>query len=336
MNVTDNRHVRPDAVAPGVSVVIPAFNAGATIERALDSVGAQTCDGIAEVIVVDDGSTDGTSDIVREKYPHVILVEQENAGVSAARNAGAIRANCEWVAFLDADDEWLPQKLEVQMEFAAACPGAALLLCEEITVPVGGAPQERPGRAGLTQYTFRDWLTGRAVRAGASLSCSGWLMRRACFDALSGFDETLGNCEDFELALRTAASGYVTAAIPRGLFLKHMQVESVSQGPRSQIRRAEAACRVVRTYDPDNVGNGQALLAEDEYPQVLRFYLTHLLYHLLRGGEEHRAVEVADELRRMRGGRTRSALAGLVCRWPGVSGAAVRRVLHPLRSIRRS
>ena len=96
-----------------ISVIIPACNAAAWIGRAIDSVLGQTR-AADEIIVVDDGSTDATADRVRSYGERVCLIRQANAGVSAARNAGIRAAKNEWIAFLDADDEWLPGKLAVQ------------------------------------------------------------------------------------------------------------------------------------------------------------------------------------------------------------------------------
>ena len=96
-----------------ISAVIPAYNAEKYIARCLDSVLAQTCP-VDEIIVVDDGSKDKTADIVRSYGDKVKLIQQENAGVSAARNTGILAATGDWIAFLDADDEWLPQKIELQ------------------------------------------------------------------------------------------------------------------------------------------------------------------------------------------------------------------------------
>ena len=97
-----------------VSVVIPAYNAELYIRRTLRSVLTQTrC--ADEIIVVDDGSTDRTGQIVKTCFPEVQLIRQENSGASAARNAGIQAARHEWIAFLDGDDEWLPHHLEAQM-----------------------------------------------------------------------------------------------------------------------------------------------------------------------------------------------------------------------------
>ncbi len=98
-----------------VSVVIPAYNAGKSLGRAIDSVLAQTHHP-DEIIVVDDGSTDNTADVAHGYGDKVRFIRQENAGASVARNTGIEAAASEWIAFLDADDEWLPRKLKLQTE----------------------------------------------------------------------------------------------------------------------------------------------------------------------------------------------------------------------------
>ena len=98
-----------------ITVVIPAYNSEKYIARAIDSVLTQTHKP-DEIIVVDDGSTDNTSEIARKYEPSVKLIQQQNAGASVARNTGIEAATSEWIAFLDADDEWLPEKLKLQTE----------------------------------------------------------------------------------------------------------------------------------------------------------------------------------------------------------------------------
>lgn len=99
-----------------ISVIIPAYNAAAYIERALRSVLNQT-HAADEVIVVDDGSSDNTADILKKYQNQIISIRQPNAGVGAARNTGIRAASGDWIAFLDADDEWLPEKLELQCAY---------------------------------------------------------------------------------------------------------------------------------------------------------------------------------------------------------------------------
>lgn len=327
---------------PTVSAVIPAYNAAGTIARALDSVYAQTGGLISEVVVVDDGSEDRTAALVREQFPRALVVEQQNRGVSGARNAGVARATGEWIAFLDADDEWLPDRVMTQLRAAAQYPEAALVMCGEITVPAGGGEGRgtvaaAPAAASdedLIVFTLRDWLRGTPFRSGVSLSCSAWLCRRSVFAELGGLDETLGNCEDFEFALRVAAHGHVTAAVPRDLFVRHMQQQSASQGVCSELRRAQMALEVVRRHGP-GVCALPDCLSGDEYDEILQHYLTHLLYHLLAEGESEQAREVAAEAAGLGGSSHRMRQLRLVQRWPGIASALVRRVVHPLRRLLR-
>ena len=104
-----------------ISAVIPAYNCEKYVSRAIDSVLAQTCP-VDEIIVVDDGSNDKTAEIVRSYGDKVKLIQQPNAGVSAARNKGIEAAKGNWIAFLDADDEWLKCKIQTQTELLCRNP----------------------------------------------------------------------------------------------------------------------------------------------------------------------------------------------------------------------
>ena len=104
-----------------ISVIIPAYNAERTVARAIESVLAQTRPA-DEVIVIDDGSDDATAEVVRSYGNKVILIQQDNAGVSVARNTGIERATGDWIAFLDADDEWLPERLMLQVRLLQINP----------------------------------------------------------------------------------------------------------------------------------------------------------------------------------------------------------------------
>ncbi|MHC4386164.1 MAG: glycosyltransferase family 2 protein, partial [Planctomycetota bacterium] len=104
-----------------ISVVIPAYNIEDYIERAIDSVLAQTRQP-EEIIVVDDGSTDATAQKIKAYGDQVRYIHQANKGLSGARNTGIRQAQNEWVAFLDGDDEWLPEKLQLQSELLTRNP----------------------------------------------------------------------------------------------------------------------------------------------------------------------------------------------------------------------
>ncbi len=118
-----------------VSVIVPLYNKGATVERALRSIASQTYRDF-EVIVVDDGSSDRGPEAVRDfKGMPIRLIRQENAGPGRARNRGAAQAQGEMLAFLDADDEWLPEYLEYNVVQLRRRPGAAAAVCGYLLCP---------------------------------------------------------------------------------------------------------------------------------------------------------------------------------------------------------
>src|SRR5664280_1650862 len=116
---------------PKVSVVIPTYNRLAYLREALDSVLAQTR-AADEILVVDDGSTDGTEAAISALPAPVRYLRQQNAGPAAARNHGLREAKGDWIAFLDSDDLWVPEKLEAQMDFLERNPAVELLFAHMI------------------------------------------------------------------------------------------------------------------------------------------------------------------------------------------------------------
>lgn len=204
----------PDAaVGPLVSVVIPAFNAAATLDQTLQSVRAQThrC---LDIIVVDDGSTDATAEIALSHAsadPRIRLVRQANGGVAAARNAGVRLARGELVAPIDADDLWAPTKIERQVAALAANPEAMLAYTWYACVNERGRIVGYGGRHGGEQDTLRAMCRTNLVGNG-----SGALMRKQAMLALGCYDESLRarggqGCEDYKLYLGLAAMGPVVA-----------------------------------------------------------------------------------------------------------------------------
>ncbi|MCK5478567.1 MAG: glycosyltransferase family 2 protein, partial [Methylococcales bacterium] len=119
-----------------MSIVIPTFNRCRLLKRALTSVYKQTYSEY-EIIVIDDGSTDGTAEMVQKWFPDVRYFYQSNKGVSASRNKGLEMAIGGWIAFLDSDDEWLPQKLEKQIELLKSTPDYKICHTEEIWIRDG-------------------------------------------------------------------------------------------------------------------------------------------------------------------------------------------------------
>lgn len=199
-------------MTPTVSVVIPAFDHARFLAEAVDSALAQTLPA-ADVIVVDDGSTDDTPRVLERYRDSVRVVRQENRGVSAARNAGAALASGALLAFLDADDAWLPDKLAAQAACFAAEPALGLVHCGVVEVDADGRPlrTRTDGLAGLVAEEML--LFRRTVVLGGG---SGAVFARPHFEAAGGFDETLGTSADWDLHHRIARRAPV-GFVPRVL-----------------------------------------------------------------------------------------------------------------------
>jgi glycosyltransferase involved in cell wall biosynthesis len=187
---------KPD---PSVSVIIPTYNRGWAIRAAIDSVLAQTYRDF-DLIVVDDGSTDDTAEILRSYGPDVTVIRQANAGVSAARNTGVRSAKGAFIAFLDSDDRWLPEKLRVQSDFFVSHPEAVICQTEEIWIRNGKRVNPKKVHKKPSGHIFKASL------ALCLVSPSAVMLRRDLFNEIGGFDETLPACEDYDLWLRISAS----------------------------------------------------------------------------------------------------------------------------------
>ena len=178
-----------------ISVVIPTYNRCESLRRALLSVFSQTLQP-AEVAVIDDGSTDGTSAMIREEFPEVTYYRQENSGVSSARNLGIHHTTGDWLAFLDSDDEWLPEKLMRQTAALAANPESRICHTEELWIRNGVRvnPAKKYAKSG-------GWIFTQCLPLCA-MSPSTIMIHRSVFEDIGLFDTRLPACEDYDLWLR--------------------------------------------------------------------------------------------------------------------------------------
>ena len=253
---------REDGSASGerlVSVVIPAYNAAATLDQTLRSVREQTHRTL-EIIVVDDGSTDATAAIVQQHASadgRVQLLRQRNAGVAAARNLGWQRARADWVAFIDADDLWLPAKIERQLAaLDAAGERVGLVYCWYARI-------DHAGRIAGTQHDPR-WhgdvlepilMSNFVGNGSAALIC------RAALVAAGGFDAGLQargahGCEDYLLYFRIAEAWRFALAPERLVGYRWLPDNMSSNRPRmlrswllvqdEMLARHPAQARLVR------------------------------------------------------------------------------------------
>ncbi len=179
-----------------VSVVIPVFNSAATIQRAVTSVFAQRFDGggaasgfdanEVEVVVVNDGSTDGSSETLRRFGDQIRVIDQPNRGAAAARNAGVAAAHGEYLAFLDADDAWLPHKLASTMPLLERNPSVVLVFSDAIPVDANGEPV---GESYVTPDCAHAPTMAEMLERWWPIIPSTAVMRIATFNACGGFVE---------------------------------------------------------------------------------------------------------------------------------------------------
>ena len=181
-----------------ISVVIPTYNRRQTIGRSIDSVLNQTLFP-SEIIVVDDGSTDGTCDYIQSNFPSIKLLHQPNKGVSAARNKGIRYADTNWIALLDSDDEWFPQKLEKQVMTLSQSPDIKFCHTEEIWIRNGVRVNQMKKHQKYGGHIFYKCLDM------CRISPSSVLFHQSILDDVGYFDEDLKVCEDYDLWLRITA-----------------------------------------------------------------------------------------------------------------------------------
>lgn len=205
----DFSHNSSGAQNGGVSVIIPAFNAAATILRAIDSVVQQKVADV-ELIIIDDGSTDGTVAVVTEHIRGMhnarLIRKAHNSGVSAARNAGIVVARGEFLAFLDADDVWLPGKLSKQLATIRRESGIVLVSCNsQLIGPNGAAIKEghlkRPPVQGADAW--KTLLVYNFIPTPTVLT------RTALVKNCGGFDESLAVGEDLDLWIKLGTRGKI-------------------------------------------------------------------------------------------------------------------------------
>lgn len=211
-----------------ISVVIPCFNAEKYIAAAVSSVFAQDWPDL-EILVVDDGSSDRSAELVRDIFPDVKLIQQANQGVAAARNNGITQAQGDWIAFLDADDIWLPGKLHAQWKMLSAAPAVRMSYTAwQVWASIDPVPQPEYLAALLSQSGDIDRWSGPSgwIYSQLLLDCEVWtstvLAHRSVFAEVGLFDPTLRIGEDYDLWLRASQVTQISrVARPYALYRMH-------------------------------------------------------------------------------------------------------------------
>ena len=178
-----------------ISVVIPTYNRSNSIARAIESVLGQGSPA-NEIIVVDDGSTDHSTKIIRQRFPGVTLIEQNHQGVSAARNRGIRAAQYDWIALLDSDDEWLPHKLETIRAVQRLNRAEVLFHSDEVWIRNGVRVNPMQKHAKYGGMIFERCLPLCVISPSAAV------IHASVFARIGLFNESLPACEDYDLWLR--------------------------------------------------------------------------------------------------------------------------------------
>lgn len=199
-------------VMPRVSIVIPAYNAMSYLPATLASALRQTLEDI-EVIVVNDGSSDGIEEWFSRsvKDPRVTLISKSNGGQSSARNLGIRKARGEYIAFLDADDLWSPDKLQKQVKALDEDPASGLAYSWVACIDESGKLNGRVRKNYAEGWVWPDLILRNIVECGSNA-----LVRRVCLDKVGQFDGSINGVEDLDLCLRLAHH-YTFRLIPEPL-----------------------------------------------------------------------------------------------------------------------
>lgn len=217
-----------------ISVVIPLYNKAATIERAINSVLNQTVQDF-ELIVVNNGSTDGGEKIVRQIEDNRLkLVEQENKGVSMARNRGVEAAQSEWVAFLDADDEWRPTFLETVLHLKEQYPDCSVCATAYQRCNANGVTEDIKLQKVPSEESYRMDNYFEVASLSDPPFCSiSVMVRKASLEAFGGFPKGVHQGEDL-LTWARLASKYEIAYCPIAQSIFYTGEQSTMDIPKRQ------------------------------------------------------------------------------------------------------
>jgi teichuronic acid biosynthesis glycosyltransferase TuaG len=245
---------------PRVSVIVPAYNAAGSITETLASVEAQTY-ADWEVVVADDCSGDGTADIAAGFGDAVQVVRAAaNGGPGAARNLGIAQSSGELLAFLDADDLWLPEYLEQQVSLFDASQSQSrdvgLVVCNaRVLGPNGFLPGTYADYIGAPASTLRRLIRSNTIFVST-------LSPRAVVDAAGGFASEPLVAEDYDLWLKILELGFRVVANPRPLAVYRLSAGSVSADPAFLARQTQRVYR--RALDRGNLSTRERLIARRE------------------------------------------------------------------------
>ena len=247
---------------PIVSVIIPVFNRSTLVIEAIDSVLEQTFNNF-ELIIVDDGSTDDVKIVLNQYGNRLIYIKQDNKGVSAARNKGISMAKGDFLAFLDSDDLWLPEKLSRQVEFFSENPNAMICQTEEVWIRDGGRVNPKKRHRKPSGMIFEPSLSLCLV------SPSAVMMRKELFEEVGVFDESLPACEDYDLWLRISHKHYVYLIDEFLIVKRGGHADQLSKSPVLDKYRIQS---LIKLIDSNVLSSGQLKAATDKLKEKCNIF----------------------------------------------------------------
>jgi glycosyltransferase involved in cell wall biosynthesis len=252
---------------PLVSVIVPVYNAETTLPDTIDSIQRQTFQNF-ELIVIDDGSTDGTLDWVRSvRDPRLQVFSYANGGISVARNRGIERSRAEFISFIDSDDLWTPDKLALQLQALRQQPQAALAYSLTAFVDQHGEFLFAKDESCCEGDVYAELLRHCFVASGSNI-----LVRKSCALAVGGFDTAIPAAGDWEFCLRVA-SRWQFAVVPRYQILYRISEHAMSaNAQRSEEAMLRICNRAFEDRPPSLPDRGESLANVKQYIAFL--YLT--------------------------------------------------------------
>jgi glycosyltransferase involved in cell wall biosynthesis len=300
LSATETFFIAMSSPQPQLSVIMPAYNCAAYIEAALASIFTQGIEDI-EGVVVDDGSTDGTADIAAAFDPRVRVFRNAHGGPAATRNLAVSNARADWLAFLDADDIWLPGKLTAQLQYLAAHPDARIVY-GSFKVWQADADGNFPTATSLVVSN----------REGTAPELSGWiypellldshihiitaLIHRSVFDQVNGFDGSFGKGSDYDFWIR-ASRHFPAYLLNRDLALYRIHAGGITQRVTDICAGYELLNRAIEQFGctgPDGRQGDEARI----YQRLAEICFNHAYMHFWHGSASvaarffHRAVEL--------------------------------------------
>jgi glycosyltransferase involved in cell wall biosynthesis len=264
-----------------ISVIIPTYNRNKVILRSIESVLKQTYSNF-EIIIIDDGSTDKTelllNDLVINNKIH--YYKTENLGVSHARNLGVSKASGEWIAFLDSDDEWLPHKLQTQIEYLETNPHLQIVYGQEIWMRNGLRVNQKK-----IHQKYGGWIFDKCIQQ-CFIAPSSTMLSKNLFIEMGQFDLDFLVCEDYDLWLKIA-SQFEIGFIEKPIIIKYGGDEDQlsTQFKAMDYWRIKALVNILKTRS----------LPQDDHQKVIKFIIEKG-QHLLLGFQKHGHISKADEM----------------------------------------